>query len=33
VHFADLEFVDDVDDYIRIEEMNYSKVTKCKPKK
>lgn len=25
--------MDDVDDYIRTEELNYSKVTKCKPKK
>lgn len=34
VQFADLSFVDDVDDYMRNEEMNYHKVTRLsKPKR
>jgi hypothetical protein len=34
VQFADLAFVDDVDDYMRNEEMNYHKVTRLsKPKR
>ena len=33
VHFADLKYVDDVDDYIHNEEMSYSKASKCQPRK